>query len=65
MSNFEFSIYQSIFKPQVQFKYLWISLLNTIPMVSITFSVTFGSKVIKANAGIAENSACQDLLYWN
>ena len=29
------------------------------------FFLWFGSKVMKVNAGIAGNSACQDLLYWN
>ena len=39
---------QAIFKQQFQFKYQWISLSNTIPTASITFSV-IGSEVIKAN----------------
>ena len=66
MSDFEFCLCLSqlsshrfisnITRFLIRIQFQWYPLL---------FSTIIGSKVMKANARIAGNSACQDLLYWN
>ena len=63
MSNFEFSLYLSQFLSHTGS--VQISLDFSFKFDSKGIHYIIGSKVIKANARIAGNSACQDLSYWN
>ena len=63
MSNFEFSLYLSQFLSSSNITgFLFTIQFQRYPLL---FSTIIGSKVMKANARIAGNSACQDLSYLN